>query len=65
MSYQVLVDADFLAESMRCKMDIVRRLEDTLHGQVKPCTFPPFAPGPPFGVGIRDLGDDYTRRFLF
>ena len=38
--YQVLVDADFLAESMRCKMDIVRRLEDTLHGQVKPCTSP-------------------------
>ena len=38
--YQVLVDADFLAESMKCKMDIVRRLEDTLHGQVKPCMFP-------------------------
>ena len=35
--YQVLVDADFLAESMRCKMEIIRRLEDTLHGQVKPC----------------------------
>lgn len=35
--YQVLVDADFLAESMKCKMEIVRRLEDTLHGQVKPC----------------------------
>ena len=48
--YQVLVDADFLAESMRCKMDIVRRLEDTLHGQVKPCTFPPSLPPDPRSV---------------
>ncbi|KAI2617586.1 hypothetical protein GGS26DRAFT_576184 [Hypomontagnella submonticulosa] len=34
--YQVLVDADFIAESNKCKMDLMRRLEDTLHGQVKP-----------------------------
>ncbi|KAI6084511.1 hypothetical protein F4821DRAFT_169755 [Hypoxylon rubiginosum] len=34
--YQVLVDADFIAEANKCKMDLVRRLEDTLHGQVKP-----------------------------
>ncbi|KAI1400307.1 hypothetical protein F4819DRAFT_378653 [Hypoxylon fuscum] len=34
--YQVLIDADFLAEANKCKMDMVRRLEDTLHGQVKP-----------------------------
>ncbi len=41
--YQVLVDADFLAESMKCKMEIIRRLEDTLHGQVKPRRPSPFA----------------------
>ncbi|KAI0172117.1 rRNA-processing protein UTP23 [Hypoxylon sp. FL1284] len=34
--YQVLVDADFIAEANKCKMDLIRRLEDTLHGQVKP-----------------------------
>ncbi|KAI1136886.1 hypothetical protein F5Y05DRAFT_389392 [Hypoxylon sp. FL0543] len=34
--YQVLVDADFIAEANKCKMDLTRRLEDTLHGQVKP-----------------------------
>ncbi|OTA91106.1 hypothetical protein M434DRAFT_76869 [Hypoxylon sp. CO27-5] len=34
--YQVLVDADFIAEANKCKMDLMRRLEDTLHGQVKP-----------------------------
>ncbi|OTB05576.1 hypothetical protein M426DRAFT_10617 [Hypoxylon sp. CI-4A] len=34
--YQVLVDADFIAEANKCKMDVMRRLEDTLHGQVKP-----------------------------
>ncbi|KAI1776570.1 rRNA-processing protein UTP23 [Hypoxylon cercidicola] len=34
--YQVLVDADFITEANKCKMDLVRRLEDTLHGQVKP-----------------------------
>lgn len=34
--YQVLVDADFIAEANKCKMDLVRRLEDTLHGEVKP-----------------------------
>ncbi|KAI1383053.1 uncharacterized protein F4822DRAFT_422043 [Hypoxylon trugodes] len=34
--YQVLVDADFIAEGNKCKMDLIRRLEDTLHGQVKP-----------------------------
>ncbi|KAL7628380.1 hypothetical protein AAE478_002582 [Parahypoxylon ruwenzoriense] len=34
--YQVLVDADFIAEANKCKMDLVKRLEDTLHGQVKP-----------------------------
>ncbi|KAI0380697.1 hypothetical protein F5Y04DRAFT_257194 [Hypomontagnella monticulosa] len=34
--YQVLVDADFITESNKCKMDLMRRLEDTLHGQVKP-----------------------------
>ncbi|KAI5862609.1 hypothetical protein GGS23DRAFT_570998 [Durotheca rogersii] len=34
--YQVLVDADFISEANRCKMDLIRRLEDTLHGQVKP-----------------------------
>ncbi|KAI1456437.1 Fcf1-domain-containing protein [Annulohypoxylon moriforme] len=34
--YQVLVDADFIAEANKCKMDLVRRLETTLHGEVKP-----------------------------
>ncbi|KAI1100220.1 Fcf1-domain-containing protein [Jackrogersella minutella] len=34
--YQVLVDADFIAEGNKCKMDLMRRLEDTLHGEVKP-----------------------------
>ncbi|KAK6958366.1 hypothetical protein Daesc_001165 [Daldinia eschscholtzii] len=34
--YQVIVDADFIAEANKCKMDVMRRLEDTLHGQVKP-----------------------------
>lgn len=39
--YQVLVDADFIAEANKCKMDLVRRLEDTLHGEVKPSMFLP------------------------
>ncbi|KAI1655255.1 hypothetical protein F4813DRAFT_185971 [Daldinia decipiens] len=34
--YQVIVDADFIAEANKCKMDVMRRLEDTLHGEVKP-----------------------------
>ncbi|KAI0006324.1 Fcf1-domain-containing protein [Xylariaceae sp. FL0662B] len=34
--YQVLVDAELITEANKCKMDLVRRLEDTLHGQVKP-----------------------------
>ncbi|RYP33105.1 hypothetical protein DL767_004890 [Monosporascus sp. MG133] len=34
--YQVVVDAEFLLESVKCKMDIIRRLEDTLHGEIKP-----------------------------
>jgi rRNA-processing protein FCF1 len=39
--YQVLVDADFLAEANKCKMDVIRRLEDTLHArEVKPSTLP-------------------------
>ncbi|KAJ1326773.1 U3 small nucleolar RNA-associated protein 23 [Microdochium nivale] len=36
--YQVLMDADFVLEGTRCKMEIVKRLEDNLHarGDVKP-----------------------------
>ncbi|KAH7026321.1 Fcf1-domain-containing protein [Microdochium trichocladiopsis] len=36
--YQVLMDADFVIEGTRCKMEIVKRLEDNLHarGDVKP-----------------------------
>ncbi|KAI0850586.1 hypothetical protein F5Y00DRAFT_260459 [Daldinia vernicosa] len=34
--YQVIIDADFIAEANKCKMDVIRRLEDTLHGEVKP-----------------------------
>lgn len=37
--YQVIVDADFIAEANKCKMDVMRRLEDTLHGEVKPSMF--------------------------
>ncbi|KAI0018438.1 Fcf1-domain-containing protein [Xylariomycetidae sp. FL0641] len=34
--YQVLVDADFVLTGAQCKMELMRRLEDTLHGSVKP-----------------------------
>jgi len=36
--YQVLMDAEFVLEGTRCKMEIVKRLEDNLHarGEVKP-----------------------------
>ncbi|KAH9884758.1 Fcf1-domain-containing protein [Xylariomycetidae sp. FL2044] len=34
--YQVLVDANLIAEANKNKMDLVKRLEDTVHGQVKP-----------------------------
>ena len=34
--YQVLVDAEIIRDSERFKMDLVKGLERTLHGQVKP-----------------------------
>lgn len=41
--YQVLMDADFVLEGTRCKMEIIKRLEDNLHarGEVKPSMFLP------------------------
>lgn len=41
--YQVLMDADFVLEGTRCKMEIIKRLEDNLHarGEIKPSMFSP------------------------
>lgn len=36
--YQVVVDADFVKETTKCKMDLLAALERTLHGTVKPRT---------------------------
>jgi hypothetical protein len=38
--YQVIVDADFVKDTTKCKMDLLAALERTLHGTVKPCMFP-------------------------
>jgi hypothetical protein len=37
--YQVLVDADFVKDTTKCKMDLLAALERTFHGTVKPRTF--------------------------
>jgi U3 small nucleolar RNA-associated protein 23 len=35
--YQVIVDAEFVKDTTKCKMDLQAALERTLHGTVKPC----------------------------
>jgi U3 small nucleolar RNA-associated protein 23 len=42
--YQVVVDAEFVKETTKCKMDLLAALERTLHGTVKPRMFSPTPP---------------------
>ncbi|KXJ89236.1 Fcf1-domain-containing protein [Microdochium bolleyi] len=70
--YQVLMDADFVLEGTRCKMEIVKRLEDNLHarGDVKPmitqCSmrhlYARKSEGPAVDAAIEEAKNNYERR---
>lgn len=47
--YQVIVDADFVKDTTRCKMDLLAALERTFHGTVKPrmCSSASYLPALP------------------